>query len=53
MREAQRRLSVTPAGDADACGAPGCRETEWLVRVTVDGETRVLCEGHAGRWVRG
>lgn len=44
--------SVRWAVGAECCGALGCRETEALVRVERDGETRVLCLSHARRWLR-
>jgi len=36
------------APEADACGASGCRQEEYLLRVDVHaGRTRVLCPRHA------
>jgi len=40
------------AVEADCCGALSCHETEGLLRVEQDGETRVLCPVHARRWRR-
>lgn len=43
---------IQPAPDADACGAMGCRETEDLFHVDVDGKPpRVLCRRHVGGWL--
>jgi len=38
------------AYEADACGALGCRRGEPLLKIVVDGRTRVLCRDHARRW---
>lgn len=38
--------------DADSCGALGCRRSDQLVAVELDGDRRVLCLPHARRWVR-
>jgi hypothetical protein len=50
--EAAERAAVRFAVDAEVCGALGCRETSGLLEVAVDGERRVLCADHAGRWGR-
>ena len=57
--KAQSRLidfdsKAKPAvGDADCCGALGCRVGEGLMSVTVDGRTRVLCEDCAREFLGG
>jgi hypothetical protein len=38
------------AVDAAVCGALGCVESDGLVRVTLNGKTRVLCVAHAREW---
>lgn len=38
--------------DAASCGALGCRRSDQLVAVDVEGDRRVLCLPHARRWVR-
>lgn len=41
------QVSVTAAVNAAVCGAAGCRETDDLLKLIVDGSQRVLCEDHA------
>jgi len=38
------------AVEADCCGAVGCRRTDGLVELHVDGDRRVLCARCARRW---
>lgn len=47
----ERRVSALPAKKAHVCGAAGCRETESLLSIDVDGVRRVLCESHAEAWI--
>jgi len=37
---------------ADCCGALSCHETDGLLKVEQDGETRTLCPVHARRWLK-
>jgi len=49
----EKAVAVRFAVDAVCCGAVGCREESGLLSVTVDGESRVLCENCVERFVRG
>lgn len=46
--DAHPDVEVTPKPSAHCCGALGCRETDVLQEVTIDGYgARVVCPSHA------
>ena len=49
----EKAVAVRLAVDAVCCGAAGCRVEDGLLSVTVDGETRVLCENCVEGFVGG
>jgi len=49
----REEVEVTPTPNAAVCGCLGCRQVEYLVRVTIDGfGTRVTCPSHAARLLK-
>jgi hypothetical protein len=46
--------TITPAPEADCCGAAGCHADELLATVEPDAvdERRVLCPTHRVEWLR-
>ena len=49
-RRDRERPAVRFAVEAVACGALGCRRSDGLLELRVDGDQRVLCPAHARRW---